>query len=89
MTPPALGISIFKKAIFVHLIVQVIPPYFRFLHGRKTSIAKVLFIKVYVLKFHSFSLYHPNTLLNISHVICKVILTFVQFFSLTFCYCCW
>ena len=68
----------------MHLIVQVIPPYFRFLHGRNTSIAKVLFIKVYVLKFHSCSLYHTNTLLNISHVICKVILTFVQFLSLTF-----
>lgn len=83
MTPPALGISIFKKAIFMHLIVQMIPPYFCFLHGRKSSIAKVLFIKVYVLKFHFCSLYHTNTLLNPSHVIHRVILTFVQFLSLT------
>lgn len=83
MTPPALGISIFKKAIFMHLIVQMIPPYFCFLHGRKTSIAKVLFVKVYVLKFHFCSLYHTNTLLNPSHVTHRVILTFVQFLSLT------
>lgn len=61
----------------------MIPPYFCFLHGRKTSIAKVLFIKVYVLKFHFCSLYHTNTLLNPSHIICRVILTFVQFPFLT------
>ena len=67
----------------MHLIVQMIPPYFCFLHGRKTSIAKVLFVKVYVLKFHFCSLYHTNTLLNPSHVTHRVILTFVQFLSLT------
>ena len=67
----------------MHLIVQMIPPYFCFLHGRKSSIAKVLFVKVYVLKFHFCSLYHTNTLLNASHVTHRVILTFVQFLSLT------
>lgn len=61
----------------------MIPPYFCFLHGRKTSIAKVLFTKVYVLKFHFCSLYHTNTLVNPSHIICRVILTFVQFPFLT------
>lgn len=61
----------------------MMPPCFCFLHGRKTSVTKVLFIKVYVLKFHFCSLYHTNTLLNPSHIICRVILTFVQFPFLT------